>query len=288
MTDCVVQPGYGKAFGRKISCGDVVVYCDSKSAHLGDYMKANGRIGLFKSATNEGEFDRARFYRSQGIDFSVNADSIRTSAGKHAWYYHILEKLRDTLSASLLEVTDETTAGVLSSMLLGDKSYLDDEIKDLYRVSGISHILAISGVKTLKLGIPLVPETRINWAFVPLHIAIIYILKLCLGEEIIPRCRFPCSRGYLTKYINWQKKQSFSVSQSYCKSLINQQKEKKPMAYKKYREMKVYEASGYQYKRTPSIVLKGQWLSELGFDIGEQIEVKCEDGRLVITKTKEI
>lgn len=52
--------------------------------------------------------------------------------------------------------------------------------------------------------------------------------------------------------------------------------------------MKVYEASGYQYKRTPSIVLKGQWLSELGFDIGEQIEVKCEDGRLIITKANEI
>ena len=60
------------------------------------------------------------------------------------------------------------------------------------------------------------------------------------------------------------------------------------MAQKKYREMKVYEASGYQYKRTPSIVLKGQWLSELGFDIGEQIEVKCEDGRLIITKANEI
>ena len=61
------------------------------------------------------------------------------------------------------------------------------------------------------------------------------------------------------------------------------------MAYKKYREMKVYEASGYQYKRTPSIVLKGKWLSELGFDIGEQIEVKCEDGRLIIKqKEKEL
>lgn len=146
MTDCVVQPEDGKAFGRKISCGDVVVYCDSKSAHLGDYIKAYGKIGLFKSATNEGEFDRARFYRSQGIDFSVKADDIKTSAGKHAWYYHRLERLRDTLSASLLSVTDETTAGVLSSMLLGDKSYLDDEIKDLYQVSGISHILAISGL----------------------------------------------------------------------------------------------------------------------------------------------
>ena len=146
MTDCVVQPEAGKAYGRKISCGDVVVYCDSKSAQLGDYMKAYGKIGLFKSATNEGEFDRAAFYRSQGIDFSVKADDIKTSAGKHAWYYHRLERLRDTLSASLLSVTDETTAGVLSSMLLGDKSYLDDEIKDLYQVSGISHILAISGL----------------------------------------------------------------------------------------------------------------------------------------------
>lgn len=146
MTDCVVQPDCGKAYGRKISCGDVVVYSDSKSAQLGDYMKAYGKIGLFKAATNEGEFDRACFYRSQGIDFSVKADDIKTSAGKHAWFYHRLERLRDTLSASLLSVTDETTAGVLSSMLLGDKSYLDDEIKDLYQISGISHILAISGL----------------------------------------------------------------------------------------------------------------------------------------------
>ena len=28
MTDCVVQPEDGKAFDRKISCGDVVVYSD--------------------------------------------------------------------------------------------------------------------------------------------------------------------------------------------------------------------------------------------------------------------
>lgn len=72
---------------------------------------------------------------------------------------------------------------------------------------GIGAVVNIKGVKTLKLDIPLVPENRINWAFVPLHIAKIYILKLCLDEEIIPRCRFPCSRGYHNKYINWQKKQ---------------------------------------------------------------------------------
>ena len=91
---------------------------------------------------------------------------------------------------------------MLSAILLGEKSGLDLEMKKLYQKNGLGHLLAISGVKTLKLDIPLVPETRIKWAFMPLHIAKIYILKLCLDEEIIPRCRFPCSRGYLTKCIN--------------------------------------------------------------------------------------
>jgi len=55
------------------------------------------------------------------------------------------------------------------------------------------------------------------------------------------------------------------------------------MAYKKYREMKVYEQGGYKYKPTPTITLKGQWLGELGFDIDTPIIVKCEGGRLTIT-----
>lgn len=52
---------------------------------------------------------------------------------------------------------------------------------------------------------------------------------------------------------------------------------------KKYRNMKVYEISGYRYKPTPMIILKGQWLQELGFNIGDPVLVKCEDGKLIIT-----
>lgn len=45
------------------------------------------------------------------------------------------------------------------------------------------------------------------------------------------------------------------------------------MAYKKFRKMKVYEQSGYHYKSTPAIMLKGQWLKELGFEIGDRSDV---------------
>ena len=60
------------------------------------------------------------------------------------------------------------------------------------------------------------------------------------------------------------------------------------MAFKKSRNMKVYEQSGYNYKSTPTIMLKGQWLKEAGFDCGTSITVICEDGKVIITPREEI
>ena len=56
---------------------------------------------------------------------------------------------------------------------------------------------------------------------------------------------------------------------------------------KEYRSMKVYEQSGDQYKSTPAIMLKGQWLRELGFEENTPIMVHCEDGILTITRADE-
>ena len=59
------------------------------------------------------------------------------------------------------------------------------------------------------------------------------------------------------------------------------------MAYKKNRSMKVVSQSGYKYRETPTITLKGMWLGEAGFSIGDYVTVSCEDGRLVITQDAE-
>ena len=50
------------------------------------------------------------------------------------------------------------------------------------------------------------------------------------------------------------------------------------------RSVKVYGQSGYKYKETPTIMLKGLWLKEAGFDIGDYISVTCEDGKIIITQ----
>lgn len=165
-----------------------------------------GILKEVEGPTNPGGFDSSRYYACRHIYYfmkkAVLLKKTSTYSGYHQAMLMVKEKCRQ-----ILENTAGKDAPVFEAIVLGEKTGLDPEIRMRYQLAGIVHILAISGVKTLKLDIPLVPETRINWAFVPLHIAIIYILKLCLDEEIIPRCRFPCSRGYLTKCINWQKKQ---------------------------------------------------------------------------------
>jgi len=53
------------------------------------------------------------------------------------------------------------------------------------------------------------------------------------------------------------------------------------------RQLKVVEQSGYKYKPTPTIILKGQWLREFGFVPGEIVEVYCESGKLYIAAMSE-
>lgn len=58
--------------------------------------------------------------------------------------------------------------------------------------------------------------------------------------------------------------------------------------FKERRNMKIYGMSGYNYKSTPTIMLKGQCAKELGFEIGGYVTVSCENGKLVITPDAEM
>lgn len=53
------------------------------------------------------------------------------------------------------------------------------------------------------------------------------------------------------------------------------------------RSMKVYGMSGYEYQQTPTIMLKGKWLEQLNFHIGDYVTISCEDGKLIITPDTE-
>lgn len=191
--------------------GHIIFLNETDVIPIGAKIKITGKVQCFSPARNDGNFDFADYYQQQNILCRLRVengeDAIQIKKIPALLCREQLYRLQKHIVQIYTEQMNQRDAGILCTLAAGTKSLLDPEIKQQYQEAGISHLLSVSGVKTLKLDIPLVPETRIKWAFVPLHIAIIYILKLCLDEEIIPRCRFPCSRGYHKKHINWQKKQ---------------------------------------------------------------------------------
>ena len=44
----------------------------------------------------------------------------------------------------------------------------------------------------------------------------------------------------------------------------------------KNRNVKVYGMTGYKYRETSTIMLKGNWLMEAGFNVGDFITVKYD------------
>lgn len=53
---------------------------------------------------------------------------------------------------------------------------------------------------------------------------------------------------------------------------------------KRQRKLKIQETRHSRWdKSTPSILLKGQWLNDFGFEAEQHVSVECEDGKLIIT-----
>lgn len=132
--------------------GRILLYDDNDQIPIGSVMRAEGEAENFQHALNEGNFDMAEFYRMQNITFRVYADwTEQRVSPPNLWrerLYLLQRRVSDVFSREL----NERDAGILCTLVLGNKSQLDTEIRQMYQGAGISHILAISGLHISVLG----------------------------------------------------------------------------------------------------------------------------------------
>lgn len=133
--------------------GKMIVYIGSKEPVIGNTVVAAGKIKRFSSARNEGNFDESSYYQNQGFTskFFVRDGYQVVNAQKNG-FLESCYQMQQKLFTVYTNVMPENEAGVLSAMLLGEKSVLSEETKNLYQQSGIAHILAISGLHISILG----------------------------------------------------------------------------------------------------------------------------------------
>lgn len=116
-----------------------------KKIGYGDVIEASGTITPLKKAENEGNFDEKAYYESIGIEAVLKAKEKISVKKKGNAFYRIADKARRHFKASFERVSPNHK-GELSSVIIGDKSDMDSEIRELYSENGIAHILAISGL----------------------------------------------------------------------------------------------------------------------------------------------
>lgn len=128
--------------------------------HIGESVIVSGEIRYPKKARNPGGFDAASYYHAQKIEGFLQKAVVLKSNGQKAFVMDTLSRLRRFLSDRIYKAAPEKDAGILSAMLLGDRSGLDAEVKSLYQDNGIIHILAISGLHISMIGMLLYQTLR--------------------------------------------------------------------------------------------------------------------------------
>lgn len=141
---------------NSFSKSNVLVY-DSHFTEVshGDVITVTGTEQIFESARNPGNFDSAFYYACQNVGYALFAENIKAIAQKPYSLQEWLYQVKLSWKEKLIEQMGDKNGGVLAAMLLGEKSEMDEDIKELYQKNGIGHILAISGLHISFVGLGL-------------------------------------------------------------------------------------------------------------------------------------
>ena len=147
LSDCYIDFGEGV-----VPCNDILVYMSSDLYQMGQIHKINGKVNMFSRARNEGNFDSFVYYQSLKIDFAVEAESSVLLGNEQGVGEEFLLSLREKMAKVYKNNLSEKASGFYQAMVLGNKIDLDETLKQLFLVGGLSHILAISGLHVFIIG----------------------------------------------------------------------------------------------------------------------------------------
>ena len=141
---------------------------------IGNIIKVRGKLRQFEEAANKGNFDSRKYYLSLGFYGKIEAGTIEIINSDYSGIRQGLYELRMEIIERLEKLCSDNKGifciinnknGIIGAIILGDKTDLDSDIKELYSVSGIAHILAISGLHISFIGMAIYRLLRRRFRF---------------------------------------------------------------------------------------------------------------------------
>ncbi len=148
VSDYPADTKYGEKVEGILKCNgmqySVLVYLDEQAqCQLGDQL--TGRF-LF-SFTADAQEDSVSYRRSEGIFLiATQKGEISVESSDALAFYQYPAKMRKDIANRLDSVFSSEAAGFAKALFLGDRSGVSYEMNTAFKLSGISHIIAVSGL----------------------------------------------------------------------------------------------------------------------------------------------
>ena len=138
--------------------GILLIYFDTEQVFsIGNTIRIQPPYHIWEpeEPSNPGQFDSRLYYQTQHITHLGSAKNASLVEDCIFWPGEFARLMQKKLGERLTKLFGEEQGGVLKAMLLGDKTELDNETKQIYQKSGMSHLLAISGLHISIVGMSL-------------------------------------------------------------------------------------------------------------------------------------
>lgn len=119
--------------------GKLRVQSPDLSVGVGDKVRVRGEISTPGSS---GDFDYRRYLSTKGISGLLYAQTVEPIEGGRGW----IGAVHDRTDVALGYGLRPEEAAIVRGIVIGDRSRISEETEEDFRRSGISHILAISGI----------------------------------------------------------------------------------------------------------------------------------------------
>lgn len=143
-----------------IQCESVQTDSSKDEYLIGTTLIMTGTIEKWQQAENEGNFDAVSYYKSKKMTFRLKDCCVEQCVGTPDSVAEFLGKVQKRMVEIYQKGMRAEYAGILTTMIVGDKTLLDENEKAGYQAAGISHILAISGLHVSMIGMTLYKALR--------------------------------------------------------------------------------------------------------------------------------
>lgn len=119
---------------------------EEEEFQVGNLVILDGYLNLPTVPKNDGGFDNYTYLNAKGFDYSFNSLGSELKGTKELNFMQELAEFRGELARIYDQILPLKEAAIVKAMILGDSSYIDEDLRELYADTGIAHVLAISGL----------------------------------------------------------------------------------------------------------------------------------------------